>query len=100
LDEALEEMFPASDPIAIAVELETMEDKGMDTERIRSREPDGPHHHCCGKSAARRWRLKPVRHSLQPKMAHCTFKLGCRLAVVHHRNTAECREAIGPDSRR
>ena len=29
-------------------------------------------------------------------MAHCTFKLGCRLTVVRHRDTAECREAIGP----
>jgi hypothetical protein len=30
LDEALEETFPASDPIAIAVELETMEDRSSE----------------------------------------------------------------------
>ena len=35
LDEALEETFPASDPIALAVELETVESEVRDIEKDR-----------------------------------------------------------------
>jgi hypothetical protein len=35
LDEALEETFPASDPIAVAVEFETMENKSSESQGHR-----------------------------------------------------------------
>jgi hypothetical protein len=35
LDEALEETFPASDPIAIAVELDTMKDRSSESHTHR-----------------------------------------------------------------
>ena len=37
LDEALEETFPASDPIALAVELETIESESQRIEKDRKR---------------------------------------------------------------
>ena len=39
LDEALEETFPASDPIALAVELETVESEVRDIEKDRNAGP-------------------------------------------------------------
>ena len=44
LDEALEETFPASDPIAIAVELETMEDKASESQEIEKVRNAAPMH--------------------------------------------------------
>ena len=43
LDEALEETFPASDPIAVAVELETMEDKSSESQGHRKGSERGTH---------------------------------------------------------
>jgi hypothetical protein len=44
LDEALEETFPASDPIAVAVKLETMEDKSSEVRDIEEDRNAAPMH--------------------------------------------------------
>jgi hypothetical protein len=43
LDQALEETFPASDPIAVAVELERMEDKSSESQGHRKGAERGTH---------------------------------------------------------